>query len=194
MHYRLIVVVDGIRQKKEKESKTRTTSLKIRKDVFGRMLDEGFIDNKKFSYGIADWFVIGGRWSGAFTEIELNKLLWSACLEKLQEDINSTGLNSFYRNLKKTQVNNGTKIFNSFFPKFKGQLPFYRDSYSQTGFSDDAKIIDKKLWNGLIKKLIKECTGNDSEDPLINLDGDAKDLTFMNTVDKKWAVVIDYHT
>lgn len=34
------------------------------------LIDEGFIATGKFSGGYADWFVIGGRWSGKLTSIQ----------------------------------------------------------------------------------------------------------------------------
>src|SRR5882724_10014943 len=50
------------------------TSEEAREHVFNTLLAEGFANQVgRWNAGLADWFVIGGRWSGAFTRALLDK-------------------------------------------------------------------------------------------------------------------------
>jgi hypothetical protein len=46
------------------------SSVAAREYVKTWLLDEGFIGNGRFGCGMADWFVIGGRWSGYLSHHE----------------------------------------------------------------------------------------------------------------------------
>lgn len=203
MHHRLIVLVDVSEWKNNNDNKGRAInvrtkkrfkdSLEVRKFVYGFMVKEGFCTQERFAQGPSDWFKIGGRWSGTLTKEMLNQLLWKSCEEELEDNANKIGLNSFYSGLEKSQREKGEAIFKSFFPRFKNEIPVYRNEYRDNGYEDDAMIVNQKLWIRFILNLIQKSSDNYHEDPLIYLDGLIDDLTAKNTIDLKWAVVIDYH-
>lgn len=201
MHHRLIILTDVYTWKDTKgEAKSvRTekrfkTSLDVRKATKESLVEEGFCDQKRFSSAPADWFSIGGRWSGCLTEALLNQLLWKSCLEKLRENADKIGLNMFYSRLTKAKRTKGEEIFKSFFPKFKGLMPVYRDEYEGNGYEDDAMIVTKGLWNGMIRDLVEKSSDDYYEDPLIYLEGSIDEVNSKNSIGLKWAVVVDYHS
>src|SRR5437773_4373193 len=58
MHTRMLVTLPLTRAK---------TSAGARRCVFKYLVEEGFIAEGRFAGGCADWFVIGGRWSGCLS-------------------------------------------------------------------------------------------------------------------------------
>ncbi len=189
MHSRLIVLVDPkisfLNGKVREELKT---SKAIRKYTLDFLDKEGFGFQGKFASGWADWYQIGGRWSGTLTKVRLNPLLHSTCEERMEKEMGNVW------NEKKIQ-----KIFYEFFPKFKGIVPYGRSnsrigkSLSIFGYEDDAQKVDKVLWNCLIRKEIKDCKGDGSEDSIVWTDGEAYDLKPVDVINILWAVIIDWH-
>ncbi len=88
------------------------------------LLNENFsISEGFFGRGRADWFVIGGRWSGVLKRILLG--LSSDNKEKLETTWKNAGI--------------------------KEPTPYERDDCQSLGYEDDAMIIDQKLFDGLQK-------------------------------------------
>lgn len=175
MHERLIVLLDH-------DKKKVSSSRQAREYVFSWLLEQGFVSQGMFAQGRADWFVIGGRWSGELTLFELNPIVRAALEEKLNEN----------PSMSRAKIE---RLFREFFPQHKGPVPFssFRQHYNYLGADDDAKIVSKRLWDNLIKNLVKNCKGDVLEDPLIYIGGNVEDLTEDKVVDKLWAVVVDYH-
>jgi hypothetical protein len=191
MHHRLFVLTNKENAK---------TSEEARNYVYDQLMeDNSFVgDGGRFSSPIADWFVVGGRWSGALTqllldqdklkeywkEFEKQKLGWTNNTDKKTED-----------QQKKSQ-----ELFTQYFPNFKGEIPIWRDAgYIHKGYEDDAQIVTKKLWDVLNKDYEKnnEHVGFIPEEPTPEDDGicdlECDEVTKENVVGKKWLVVVDYH-
>ena len=194
MHYRLYVLTNKENAK---------TSQEARDYVYNQLdNDKSFCgEGGRFSCPIADWFVIGGRWSGALTqllldqdklkefweEFEKQKLGWTNLTDKKEED----------------QQRKSQELFMQYFPKFKGEIPVWRDSshkYIHEGSEDDAQIVTKKLWEALEKeyKENKKHVESIPNYPILQDDGicdleEEDGINEINVVGKKWLVVVDYH-
>lgn len=186
MHHLLIVLTDAFEKRKRKRIVRFKNSLEVRRETLSTLQEQGFSAQEKFCSGPADWFVIGGRWSGELTKVFLNPLLWKVCLEAIQEE------NSLIHDTEEERKR-ADKIFKKYFPKNLRLIPLFRDSYKPLGFEDDAMIVDKNLWKKLIKDMLKECNDDYYKDSLIYLEDSVSSLNEKDVVDKMYAVVIDYH-
>ena len=201
MHYRLIVTV-GIEYAK---------TSKIARDYVNNQLsdDSSFCgEGGRFSSPIADWFVIGGRWSG-----DLSDKTWAkgvvkkiTALEK-DKDIRVAGVH--YGDVKKTKKQSKVRdmveaMYKAATPKkYKNKvLCWDRDTYNHTGYEDDAMIVNEELYEAFLKdwegkdygyKHNKSSTDDYTWKELhyVDLDGDCVD---KDMISKKWIVVVDYHT
>jgi len=193
MHSRLIVLTPAYtgpayRRKgrgKFQATKDKTDQERVIAYVYNHLVEEGFTQNGKWASGLADWFEIGGRWSGNLIYYRLNPLLRKACEDKLH---------SMESGWTEAQ---SKKVFKEFFPHSKLKNPFFRNLNILGGiFKDDAQIVDELLWNRLIYPEIKQCN-EVLEDPVYyteNRPGDMNGLTKSKVVNKMWAVIVDYHT
>ena len=206
MHHRLIVLVSAYEDKMGKgKGKIRKVSGKVKRfknkkevaeEVTGSLENQGFVFQERFAQGPADWFEIGGRWTGELTAIQLNLLLLKSFSEKLNEiNFPFGGKQEATKSWKRIE-----KIFYGYFPKFKGMIPFGREIYSRRlgkfareFWEDDVQIVNKKLWNRLIKKGIAGSTDDFTEDQILNLEDTTSNLKEKDVVDKMYAVVVDYH-
>jgi len=198
MHNRLIILTDAYRESEGKEKKGMVKIYKNSKEVRDKVQDylyeEGFTDQREFCSGPSDGLAIGGRWSGVLTEYLFNPILWKACHDKLWEEKEKTGVNRWKSNVTLKQKAYARKMFNDFFPKYKGLLPFHRDSLCYFGEEDDAMIVTKLLWTRFIKKLVRDSEGDFYQDPIIYLQGSVIDeCKEEDVVNKMYAVVVDYH-
>ena len=206
MHHRLIVLVSAYEDKMGKgKGKIRKVSGKVKrfknkkevaKEVSDSLENQGFTFQGRFAQGPADFFEIGGRWTGELTAVQLSPLLLKSFSEKLDE------INFPFGSKKEAMKSwkRMEKIFYSYFPKFKGTIPFGREIYSRRlgkfareFWEDDVQIVSKKLWNRLIKKGIAESTDDFMEDQILNLEDTVSSLEEKNVVDKMYACVVDYH-
>ena len=208
------IMVDGVNNMHHlatvlvKPPKDMKTSKAIREHVYFALINSGFIDDyetdeddeiiipegeeKRFSPGIANWFVIGGRWSGELARSILNKLVYSA-----YEEAAGKLWNKLLKSEDEDHVaKEFTKLFKSYFPNHKGPCPVGRSSrkyYDHFGSRDDAQPVTNLLWNRFIKEALEESTADSGEGPIIFLEdewiGGKEDI-----VGKFWAVLIDYHT
>lgn len=136
--------------------------------------DEAIPNNAFF-----DWYVIGGRWSGELSVIDLN----NDKVEKFYEEIKIIWGDT---DTEEKQHLKYKKIFKKYFPKYKGipPFPFMRDSYTVNGYADDVKIVTKDIY----EKLLVKC---DEGDEGIIFSKDVKDKS--NLIGKTYVVVVDYH-
>jgi hypothetical protein len=194
MHFRLFVLTNKENAK---------TSEEARSYVYNELEnDNSFVgEGGRFNSPIADWFVIGGRWSGALTQLFLDqdklKEFWKEFEEK------QLGWTNLTDKKEEDQQKKGKELFMQYFPNFKGEIPVWRDSshkYIHEGSEDDAQIVTKKLWEVLNKEYETTDThvGFIPEEPTPEEDGicdlESDEVTEENVVDKKWLVVVDYHS
>lgn len=168
MHYRYIVVFDKEHAK---------DSAKARKFVF-HYLENNLIDSQ------ADWFVIGGRWSGYLTKIRLNQ----GKLKQFEDEFDKIyGFWINKDNSEEKRYSQAKELFKKYFPKYKDEPLYFRNTYFDLGYKDDAQIIDEELYEKLIKNIAKE------KDPESYLDIDNEELIKKEQMISRWCVIVDYH-
>ena len=185
MHSRLIVLIDR---------KGNESSLDARKRVEAQLIQEGFAgEGSLFVCHPADWFVIGGRWSGELTRIRLDQEKLEAFREEFEkEKLGWVGKDKPEEEQKRKAI----ELFRQFFPDFQGEPPVWRDSYAELGYEDDAQVLDETLFR-FVKELKSYPDDASLEDLLdgrcfVDLDDPYEELT-ADAIGKKWCVVIDFH-
>lgn len=178
MHHRLFVLIP------KSEAKS---SIEARRFVYEWLISEGFVAsaNRFSATGPADWFVIGGRWSGELTRALLDQKKLKEFRDEFEKKYGWwTGGKG---NLTEEQrLKQSRKLFSSFFPKFKSIHPFWRNRYRELGYKDDAMVVTDKLFDRLeLNKLPKDLEGV--------IDMEAEDIHKKSVVGKRWIVVVDYH-
>ena len=156
--------------------------------------DNSFVgEGGQFGGPIADWFVIGGRWSG-----ELSRATWGKDVTKLIEDLEKkeevTLWGAFYGQSEKAETQKRLiaeveALYQKSLPaefKEKG-LVYMRDTYGSFGYADDAMIITPELYDIFLKSYESL---DQSEGEYVDLDWEIVSSDFIHT---KWLVVADYH-
>lgn len=155
----------------------------------GEILEnEGFNSNTGyFNNSKADWFVMGGRWSGLLQAIKLDdwKVKAREVIGKKEEDLISIG-----------DIKKHNKELQKLWEKLGGEglCSWNRDSYSY--HNDDAMLLDEELYKALVK--VKADYGA-TEIAIINYNyiEDEKLLSdFLinkDNIGKYWICVVDYH-
>jgi len=171
------------------------TSQQAREYVYDMLCnDNSFVgDGGRFGASVADWFVIGGRWSG-----ELSRATWAKDINKSIEELEKkeeiTLWGAFYGNSEKAEkqkqlIGEVEVLYQKSLPdeyRDKG-LVYVRDNYGSFGYEDDAMVVTSDLYS-----LLKPYEGVDqSEGEYIDLDWDSVSQDFIHT---KWLVVVDYHS
>jgi hypothetical protein len=167
------------------------TSAEARAHIFNILHEEGFCSQGRWGGGMADWFVIGGRWSG-----ELSRHSWAreftgqiAQMEK-QHGVQVWG--TFYGDPEKERVQKelATRIqqlWDAQAPdEYKG-IPYQRDTYQENGYEDDAMLLTRELYDALLK----EYEGQEESDYHADLEYES---VSPEMIGKKWLVVVDYHS
>jgi hypothetical protein len=182
MHTKLIVLTDKDGNK---------TSQDARQAVNTALMAQGFAgEGGMFSSPPADWFVIGGRWSGELTMARLDQEKLKAFWQEFERlELGWTGKDK----PEKDQKNKTAELFKQFFPDFQEQLPVWRDAYAPLGFEDDAQVLDKTLFD-YVRKLTQYPDSGDLCDGncFVDLDDTDSELT-EDAIGKKWVVVVDFH-
>lgn len=183
MHCRLLVLIDRESAKTSKEA---------RQEVFQRLHDDGFAgEGTRFSSPIADWFVIGGRWSGVLTRCRLDQ----AKVKQFEEGFGKKHgwwIGGEKRITEETRRTQAKKLFAKYFPNFKGIFPYWRDTYKDIGYEDDAMIVTQEIWD----KVIKDCDRDvnpEYHDGSAVIDLDNYEDVKESIIGKKWVVVVDFH-
>jgi hypothetical protein len=150
------------------------------------------LDTKGFvgDYAMADWFVIGGRWSG-----ELSRHTWakriSAEMDALERTHDVQVWGAFYGDEDKQReqrelADRFQAIWNAAAPcAFRG-IPIQRDTYQVYGYEDDAMLLSQELYDALLH----EYAGQQQSE--YHTDLDREDIS-PEMVGRKWLVVVDYH-
>jgi len=194
MHFRLFILTNKENAK---------TSQEARDYVYQQLEnDNSFVgDGGRFSSPIADWFVVGGRWSGVLTQLLLDQDKLKEYWEEFEKQ--QLGWTNLTDKKEEDQQRKSQELFMEYFPNFKGEIPVWRDStikYLHHGSEDDAQIVTKKLWEALNKDYEENDSHvgfipsdpNPEDDGICDLDYD--EITKENVIGKKWIVVIDYHS
>ena len=185
MHSRLIVLLDRADVEE---------SLAARQATEARLITEGLVgEGGLFATHPADWFVIGGRWSGCLTLARLNP----EKLDAFGRAYEGSGLGC--RDVKRSaeaQQEEAYALFRRFFPDHLGEPPVWRDAHRTLGYEDDAQVLDETLL-GILAKLKPYPSWADLEDLYrgactVDLDDPDAALT-LDALDKKWCVVVDFH-
>jgi hypothetical protein len=173
------------------------TSQEAREYVYNTLLDDSsFVAEEGGHFGspVADWFVIGGNWSG-----ELSRATWAKDvymrideLEK-QEGIQLWG--TFYFNGEEAEKQKRlTKAVEALYQqslpaeyKEKG-LVYVRDAYGSYGYEDDAMLVTPDLYDQF---LLPYGGVDQAEGAYVDLDWESVSQAFIGT---KWLVVVDYHS
>lgn len=174
-----------------------STSEEARDAAYDGLMQGDFVgEGSRFSSPIADWFVIGGRWSGELVKMQLDKKLFEAFVNEYN------GLDNIIPKKAKSdwKKKEAKKIFKSFFPEYKGTFPWFeeRDSYNSYGHDDDAMIVTDRLWNETIADALDisdyyaggKAIFLESED---QYNWDSGEIKKEDVVNHYWCVVIDFH-
>lgn len=208
MHFRLLLTFD---------KKLAETSQEARDYVLNELEnDSSFVgEGGRFGNPVADWFVIGGRWSG-----ELSNKTWAKKvikeIELMEKKENLQIAGCWYGNKKETKKQAevraiAEKMYQDAMPKkLKNKNLVYdrfinEETYNQNGFYDDAMIVNKTLYDAFLKEykgkekgkthnvsIVKGMEDYSWDDlHFVDLDDEPVDKEFIGN---KWIVVVDYHT
>lgn len=191
-------------------SDNMTSSEVVRNYVDDYLNNEGFCSQDgRFCSSPADWFVIGGRWSGELAEALLlpkGESFYAKVKERFlgDEGITAVGMTN-------TFIENNRDEIEKLWQELGGQgnSPFSRDSYGHYGAEDDAMRLTEELYTKLLeeyegkhkekigKKYITRENGEWGEHytdkwHLAWIDTDERPLG-KDLIGNSWIVVVDYH-
>lgn len=140
----------------------------------------------RFGSPLADWFVIGGRWSGHLTKQLLGQPYQAAFEREFPElaapsfaasliEKHRTGLNRFW------QRHGGRDVH-----------PLNRSGYDYLGSDDDAMLVGQVLYDRLLAEFAGESSylASGCHCTFADLDDEPVGPSFIG---RKWLVVVDYH-
>jgi hypothetical protein len=174
MHYRFLVTFN----KDEADS-----SIEARSYVMDDLQENGFTGVGRWGGGLADWFVIGGRWSGELTRALLDQEKLAHVEEAFEQQHGwwIGGHEHVTEDIRREQMR---AIFDRAFPDFTGDMPFWRDQYESYGYEDDAMVLTSALYDALLKAY----EGQEDTDEHADLDDEP---VSPDMIGKKWVVVVD---
>jgi len=181
MHFRFLVTC---------ELGAAETSAEARAHVQDTLYEEGFCGEGRWGCGIADWFVIGGRWSG-----DLSRSTWARTIteemiaREREHDVQVWG--AFYPDAEKTRTQQELamhfqQLWDSQAPEAYRGIPYCRDTYQPNGYEDDAMLLTQELYDALLK----EYEGKEEFEHYADLEYDEVSPAMIS---KKWLVVVDSH-
>jgi hypothetical protein len=182
MHFRFFVTFDA---------EYADSSATAREYVYDFLMAEGFCSQGRWGGGMADWFVIGGRWSG-----ELSRHSWARTIttrmEALEQQHHVQVRGTFYGDEEKQRIQQELakqlqQMWDAEAPAAYVGIPYIRDTYERCGYADDAMLLTQELYDALLK----EYEGQEEFDYHADLEYAA---ISPEMVGKKWLVVVDYHT
>jgi hypothetical protein len=179
MHYRFFADVAA----------EEAQDLQHREHVLAFLTDEGFCSQGRWGGGMADWLVIGGRWSG-----ELSRRSWAqqitSQIEALERKHAIQVWGVFYGDADKQRIQQELAthfqdLWDTHAPEAYKGIPFQRDTYQDKGYADDAMLLTQGTM-----RLPKEYEGQEESEYHADLDCEPIE---PDMVGKKWIVVVDYH-
>jgi hypothetical protein len=177
MHYRFLVTF---------ESGAAKNSTQARRYAAETLDVQGFAGD----YAMADWFVIGGRWSGTLSRHSWAKVITEQ-MDALEREHDVQVWGAYYGDEEKQReqrelAERFQAMWNAAAPfAFRG-IPIQRDTYKLYGYEDDAMLLSEGLYNALLT----EYAGQQRSEYQVDLDGE--DVS-REMVGRKWLVVVDYH-
>jgi hypothetical protein len=182
MHYRFLVTFAAA---------NAHDSAAARGHVSACLEEEGFCGTGRWGGGLADWFVIGGRWSG-----ELSRYSWAkeitAQMVALEREHAVQVWGAFYGDAKKERIQQELaarfqRLWDTHAPEEYKGIPIQRDTYQEAGYADDAMLLTQELYDALLK----EYEGTEDFEYHADLEYDS---VSPEMIGKKWLVVVDYHS
>lgn len=170
-------------------------------------LDNNNFTSDNFGYfgsSKADWYVVGGRWSGELSRLSVSKEKLEEANNALKEYLNADKdlekkfkqqpdwLDWLYINSHQLPDERKAQIIedmDNIYKKIVG-FPYFRDTYHQNGYFDDAMRLTPEL----IKKLKEKYPDTEIFEPDACEEITCKHLLLGEGNDEgSWLVVIDYH-
>lgn len=214
MHYAYFVLVPQKEAKSSSEAINQAESFLTNNNFASS--EGGLWSNPK-----ADWYEVGGRWSGIFTEMQLPKEKLKKCYKELEKigkkhqkiwqetadklKAGSKEWRGTYPKLQKAEEKEKLECYTKHFPNLKVVPPIARkgtfsfqsikNSLMRRYDSDDAVKMSLKLfkdWKKQYGRKDKWSDGSEYVDVKEYQEGIVKELSFSD-VKNKWVVVIDYH-
>jgi hypothetical protein len=151
------------------------------------MNDDSFVgEGGRFGCPLADWFVLGGRWSGMLREAILGQPYRDALAKEFPE-FSEGNFTSGLVDERKDGLEHLWQRFGG-----TGMHPLLRSGYDHFGADDDAMAVDRFLYDRFLKPYAgsADIIGDDELADFADLDGDEVDESFIGS---KWLVVVDYH-
>jgi len=164
------------------------SSEEARSSVHNLLLeDDSFCgEGGRFGCPLADWFVLGGRWSGILREA----ILAQPYKDALEQEFPEFTKGYFPSSLPEQHKTRLDQLWHRF--GGTGSNPLTRSNYANLGSDDDAIPLNHFLYDHFLKPFagIDRYFGDDKLPDFADLDGDEVDETFIG---RKWLVVVDYH-
>lgn len=174
MHSRLLVTINKENAKNSLEAREYVQTELQNDDSF---CGEG----GRFGSPLADWFVIGGRWSGDLSFATVDESEFGKGVREI------TGTKESDCGYITSVLREKEKEITALWHKLGGvgQSPLNRDDYNEMGAEDDGQIVTKEIYEKIIKGL--EVDGESF------VDLDDNDEISEKFIGNKWIVVVDYH-
>lgn len=139
----------------------------------------------RFGIPVCDWFVIGGRWSGALAETAMGDAYRQTMTARFPELAANWWPHALADSHRKElddlwQTHGGT-----------GASPYTRDESSEYGHADDAVVLTAELYDALLSPFRGQALCGE-EHGCQYLDLDDEPIT-TEAIGHKWLVVVDYH-
>jgi hypothetical protein len=180
MHYLMLVTLTML---------PGETSPEARERVFSTLSDDNTFcgEGGRFGCPLADWFVIGGRWSGLLAET----LMGDDYRNRLKERFPQFATGSFSDADVKAQSVALDELWRE--SGGSGLSPLTRSSYEGEGYPDDAMPLNQTLYDRLLSNFEGQtrhhAEGNHCE--FVDLNDEELDESFIG---RKWIAVVDYHS
>ena len=182
MHFRFLVTF---------AAEDADNSHAARAHVYSCLEEEGFTAQGRWGSGRADWYVIGGRWSG-----ELSRRAWAraitAEMDALEKEHGVQVWGACYGDTEKERVQQELaarfqQLWDGQAPNAYKGIPIQRDTYAADGYADDAMLLTRELYDALLKEY------EGKEDSEYHVDFEYEPIS-PQMVGRKWVVVVDYHS
>lgn len=192
MHSRMLVLLD---------TKDAPTSWAARNMVDNALEAEGFASYSGiFCEPPADWYVIGGRWSGSL----LRNYFPTEDLDRADNMVREQKLEEMYHGDDSKRMEKIVAVFREAIPQASpheaevlARRYSFRASYERRGCEEDAMILDQILADKELSKLY-QYPYKDGLDDLrtckcfVYLSHPYKEVT-KELIGKVWVVVVDFH-
>ena len=182
MHYRYLVTFNKGEAANSEDARRR---------VENTLCNEGFLySDGRWGSGMADWFVIGGRWSG-----ELSRHSWAkditVRMRAIEKQLGVQVWGVWYGDKKKEEYQRRLagqfqQMWDKASPEQYRGIPIQRDTSKEEGYEDDAMILTQDIYDDLLE----EFEGSEDSENHADLDFEA---VSPDMVGRKWIVVVDYY-